>query len=339
MIESKVDTKPIGVIEALSAGYRMLNRAWAVWVIPFGLDVLFWLGPQLTPWEALRRLYEQLDPEMRRLMANNMGLEAIDWSQPPPGPNLLTLLSLGPGAPSTLASTFGFLPAPDMWDRPVVSLASAWGLVGLMLLLLVLGAPVAALYLSLAARAVAAHTSANEMPFLSRWGWTTGQLVLLMVVLVVVAGAAVVGLSLGMVVGLLLNPALGAVIVGMGTLVLTWLLLSAWVLFYFTPVSIALDRQNAWEALVRSAKLVTRNLGSSLGLILLSLLIAEGFALVWRRFFFAWPGVLLSLLGNAYLTSGLTLAAFIFYHDRWPRLAQASVPSKPASHREQEEQP
>ncbi len=358
MTESRNVSKPIGVIEALSTGYRLLNRAWSVWLIPLSLDLLFWLGPQISPWAALRSLFEQLDPDMRSLLATNMGLDALDWSQPPPGPNLLTLVSLGPGAPSTLASTFGFLPAPDIWPRPMLSVGSPWGLVGLMLALLFVSAPISGLYLALASRAVeklpwspTPHTPAppfgnilfdlkarrSQMKsdsLAERWQWIALHLVLLTALFVFIAGIMVVGLSVGMALGLLMNPALGAVIAGIGTLMLTWLLLLTWVLFYFTPASIALDRQTAWQALSRSAKVVARNLGSSMGLILISLLIAEGFALIWRRFFFAWPGVLLSLAGNAYLTSGLTLAAFIFYRDRHARLVDHPITSMPSSHTE-----
>lgn len=43
----KIDRKPLGAIDALSAGFELvLRRPWIL-LVPLALDLFLWLGPQI----------------------------------------------------------------------------------------------------------------------------------------------------------------------------------------------------------------------------------------------------------------------------------------------------
>ncbi len=352
MAESVAETrdKPIGVVDALSAGYRTLTKHWYLALVPFLLDVFLWLGPQISPWAAVKALLRMADPEVQEVIKATMGLDALDLTNVPSGPNLLTALVQGPGSPGSLAASLGSLPVPPSWAPIQISPASPWSVFGLIILLLFLGTPVAGLYMTLAARAVLGsgssgrpekglqsrqatpgHISHPARPLWKAWAWATVNLAALVLFGLVLFTVAVVGLSLMAALGMLLGQGLAVAVLGVGSLFMSWLMVMSLLFFYFTPASIVLQQAHALQALARSAIFVFRNLWSSMGLVLISMLISEGFALIWRRLFIGVPGVVASMAGNAYLTTGLTLGALIFFQDRFARMREVPPSSAPVA--------
>ncbi len=326
--------KPIGVIDALSIGYRLLLRRPYVAAVPFLVDMFFWLGPRVTPWEAFRTLLRQADPELRTLVERATGLDMLTAGQSMDGPNLLTGLVQGPGAPGSLAAALGTLPAPPGWEVLTLSPASPWLLIGLVVALIVIGTPLAAFYMTLAVHALVRErvlilpymlrpsdtgitpNGVERFPFWLVWIWTTGNLLVLVVLIVLFFVASIIGLSLMAVVSMFVSPALSVGIIGVGTIFMSWLMLMGMLFFYFTPASIVVHHSNALQGMARSARVVYRYLWSCIGLVLISMVITEGFALIWRSFFTNIPGMIISIAGNALLTSGLTLGTIIFFVDR-----------------------
>lgn len=361
MAESVGETqdKPIGVIDALSAGYRALSGYWYLALIPFLLDIFFWLGPQISPWAAVQNLLQMADPEVRQVIEMTTGVDALNLSNMPDGPNLLTALVQGPGSPGSLAASLGSLPKPPWWEPVRVAPSSLWGIFGLIVALLFLGTPVAGLYMALAARAVSNEETGgtpqaraplpfreNRSPvgevelngvttlrerFWETWAWATLNLAALVLIGILLFGASIVGLSMMAAVGLLFGQGVAVGILGFGSFLMSWIMVMSLLFFYFTPASIVLQHAHALKALARSALFVFRNLWGSVGLVLISMLISEGFALIWRRLFFTAPGVVVSMAGNAYLTTGLTLSALIFFQDRFPRMKRTAPSSPPVA--------
>ncbi len=348
--------KPIGVIDALSTGYRLLFRRMYVAVVPFLVDLFFWLGPRVTPWEAFRTLLRQADPELRIMIERATGLDVLAAGPLANGPNVLTGLVQGPGAPGSLAAALGTLPPPPGWTPHTIAPSSPWALIGLVVVLLVVGTPLAAFYLTLAFHALVregvvgvlnpstlpqtptveewsqqrpgedvrkallqAHYVTGEsapFPFWRIWAWTTANLLVFIVLILLFMVMAIVGLSLAAVASMFVSPALAVGMISVGTVFISWLMLLGMLFFYFTPASIVAYQANVFRSMVSSARLVFRYLWSSIGLVLISMVITEGFALIWRSLFSSVPGMLISIGGNAILTSGLTLGAFIFLVDR-----------------------
>ncbi len=326
--------KPIGIIDALSAGYRFLTHYWGITLIPIALDIFFWLGPQISPWAAIQRLLAQAPPELTKTFEKTLGLSHVAPTQWPQGPNIMTALAQVPGSPATLGSTLGSLPPPAGWERVVWSPTSPWGLMGILILLLFLGAPIAGLYLALAAYPM---FRLQDIPFniWKRTGWTALQLALLLLIAVLVFAGLVLGLSFLMTLGLLIHPAIGMALFGIAMFFVSWLMLLAMVLFYFTPSSIVLQQTPVWRALSLSAIVVMRHSWSSFGFILIVLVISQGFALIWHGLLVSPWGTLASIVGNAVLTSGLAIATLIFFHDRYMHLmAQLQRLTSPPSSQE-----
>ena len=307
--------KPIGVIDAISMGYRLLSEYWYIVLVPIVVDLFFWLGPQVPLRDIFRMWMDALPQEVRQSMVELVGfsgnVEGMSGS-----PNVLTLLVEIPGAPASLAAALGGLPSPPGWVRPHYVPTTLMAAMGLMVGLLFLGTPLAGLYMALAAKAVpTVRTRMFSLPRL--WLWTTGNLLALLALgLLLLVGITVV-LGIGITLVALVLP---AVVVGMLTLVG---LLSVWISFmamfflYFTPASIASHGAGVVRALGESVIVVLRNMWSTLGLIIVIMIISQGFALIWARMFSGYVGGLISILGNAVLTSGLTVATVVFFHDRY----------------------
>ena len=79
----------------------------------------------------------------------------------------------------------------------------------------------------------------------------------------------------------------------------------------------ALDGVNLVRAIWRSLNVVGRNALSTLGFLILMLVLTEGFARIWARLSQQEWGVLISIVGNAYLGTAIMAAAFIYYQSRY----------------------
>ena len=77
--------------------------------------------------------------------------------------------------------------------------------------------------------------------------------------------------------------------------------------------------------------MVGRNLPSTLGLLILALILSEGFVRIWVRLSANSWGVPIGILGNAYIGAGLTAATLLFYRARyqqWQRVRSAVASSR-----------
>ncbi len=316
--ETDLSFPRLGVIEALSLGYNQLLRFWEVLLVPIILDLFFWLGPQMSFRETLRAIVRQLPPETATLFRQMQGVSPTELVNSLPDVNMLTILTQVPGGPLPLTATLGGLPRPIGWDVPSWAPTSWVGLMGVLVVLPLLGTPIAGIYQGLASRPLFES---------GRWGtralWTGLQLFLLVVVLILLVGLSILVSSVLLAFSYMIHPGL----MGFGLVLLlgagTGAMVMGTLLFYFTPASIVLYGDHAGIALVRSARVVTANLGSSMGFILLTLLISHGFAYIWMALATTFAGILVSILGNAVLTAGLTIGGLYFFHNRHQLLRMA----------------
>lgn len=309
--------KPVGVIDAISLGYRFLAQHGSVVLIPFVLDLLFWLGPQISPWQVVRTLLRQAaDPELTRVLQEALGLQGLDLANMPASPNVLAVIAYAPGAPPSLVASLGALPAPPGWERLTWAPANPWGFMGLLVGLLLLGTFISGGYLIALARVL--WTEQPDMvPERNTWVWVTMNLALLVILGTGLFLGTTVILSVLTVLLALADARIALAVLSLAMLLLSWLFIWAVILFYFTPAAIVLQRVTFVMGLWRSAVVVLRNFWSTLGLVLVTFIISQGFALIWQRLAGNLVGTLISLAGNAFLGSGLMIAAFIFYQDRY----------------------
>jgi hypothetical protein len=312
--------QPSGVIETLSAGYTAVNRQLWVLMLPILLDVFLWLGPhvsysplvgpvvtQAAEWTRQvvlgpRRgpttspeLVGSLDDSRQWLIARadeENGLDVLAW-----GPIALPSPATLPSASDELAFVSGWLDG----------LALLGACVGLGLLL------GGWFYAGLAD----ASAGVRGGPLAAGRGTPRAVLDVLGLVGVLLGTAALLGLPVLLLIGFtaLVSPPVaifGGVLVGAA-------LLFAAVHLFFAVDAIFVSNAGPLSAIQRSVGVVRRHLRPSVALILLTWLILAGMAQVWDvvgNNLQAPFGVALSILGNAYIASGLIAAGMIFYTQR-----------------------
>ena len=84
----------------------------------------------------------------------------------------------------------------------------------------------------------------------------------------------------------------------------------------FTNEALVLGRLNPIQAISTSFKLVRQHFWSTLGLLIMVYVISGGSAIIWRSLFGTSWGVIIAVLGCAYIGTGLQAARFGFVRDR-----------------------
>jgi len=313
----ETEEKPLGVIESLQHGFNFLNRHLWLILLPLFLDVFLWLGPHVSVATLSDRLVALLSsqPDLPEEIASNFELATESLKSLGANYNLLALLA-GPltGLPSLLArldfasmaSSHGGVIALTTWQSVLM-----WAII-----LIPLGIALGSFWLT-----HVAFSLKNERflsgAFISRWGWVWLNINLYFIGLFV---AIVLASLLFGTIGAVFLMAFGAI--GAALFSVLWILFvgfSIWLSIglYFVVIAIALDGVNLASAVWRSLNVVGRNAISTLGFLILMLLLTEGFARIWERLSVHGWGVVLSIVGNAYLGAAIIAAAFLFYQSRY----------------------
>ncbi len=319
----QAEDKPLGVIESLQQGFNVLNQH--IWLLlpPVLLDLFLWLAPKvkigpvvdaaITAYEtSMSQAFTDAPPEVLQTTLEN--LRSLSGSY-----NLLSLLAGVLASMPSLFARLEFHTVASPLGR-VIYLHTWQSMLLLMAILLPLGILIGSFWLAWVAFTLSKH-SPWSWAFVRRWGWVwiNANLYLILIFIAVLLAS----LFLGMVAALAL--ALGQA--GQLFLGMMWLLFlgfSVWlnIGLYFVMISVALDDVNLARAIWRSLNVVGRNAMSTLGFLILTLVLMEGFARIWARLSLHPWGVALGMVGNAYLGAAVTLAAFLFYQSRYQHWRQ-----------------
>jgi hypothetical protein len=320
-LAARREARPTGVIETLSAGYAAVNRQPWVLLLPILLNVFLWLGPHVsysplvgpvvtgaTEWTRQMAVGQrravadsptisgpELDQARQWLIARTddvNGFEALAWS-PLGMPNLPSL--------STTSDDIAFV---NGWGDGVVLLAACIGL-GLLL--------GGWFYGGLAV----ASQNAPGGPLAAGRRVPRGVVDVIGLVAVLLGVSVLLGLPVLLLIGFtaLVSPPVAV----LASLLLTAGLLFAMVHLFFSVAAIFVSGAGPLMAIQRSVGVVRRHLWPSVALILLTWLILAGMGRVWDVLASTVPspyGVLLGILGNAYVASGLIAAGMVFYIQR-----------------------
>jgi len=184
--------RPMGILACLTTGFDIVARNPYLIVIPFIMDLFLWLGPRLSLapiFEAMERFIREWviagapDPEISE--AYTVFVQVLHELSL--GYNLFTVLHPAPllGVPSlminqlTVQRPFGV--------RPDITLSSVFLVFPLVLLLVVIGLGLTALYLRWMGQRVIAETESalsGPKPIVNLWG----QFLLLSIVLLILLG-------------------------------------------------------------------------------------------------------------------------------------------------------
>ena len=318
-----------GVIGCLTAGFEMLTQNLQVVALPVVLDLVLWLGPRVSVSplvDGVRRVMAEqaaTDPQI----AGQVEQAARLFEQFGERFNLLSVLGGFPmfEVPSLLARhapTAGSpLGTPQMVSvSSILALFPWWAGLGL------LGLSLGFVYLNEIAGQVRDGAGLNsrgasdraEMDVENNRDGLRKGMVRFLRFLAFAAGLMVLGL-LVVPVWVLMVTLVATVAEPLG--ILAWvggvgmLSYAALHLLFVVPGLLLGDRR-LLRAIGESILLIHLDLSSVFGFVLLAVVIYEGLSFAWSLPNSDSWALLIGILGNAFVATGLTGAAFIFYRDR-----------------------
>ena len=293
-----------GILPTLKAGFEVTSKHWWLVLLPALLDTFYWLGPRLSP----RLLVEQTVGMLtEQPLFPEMGDQLLMAAQQT---NLFTSLTIPfLGVPALMRLTPD--ETPVMPSTIQVQSFGMWFL--LFLGLSIIGVLLTAVYFSLVARAVRQSDGRKSgKQFIKHILRTWGQLIV--IGLGLLAAAVVIFFPL-MIIGSilsLLNAQLFILVILIGMMLLFWIA----VFCGFAPHGLTLNGRSLFQALTESVQLVRLNYISTMIL----LLAITGIRTVMDQLLlFADDGswlTLSSILGHAFISTGLVAATYVFYQDR-----------------------
>lgn len=314
--------EPPNVIKSIRNGFDAITKHLIILLFPVGLDLVLWFGPHLQ----IKSLIEGLIVEMNNvseLMPADFG-EVMEAGQEIwiVGAERINLLIGLRSLPVGIFSLFtGILPVenplgtPMFWD--VTSLSAA---VLIVLFVFLIGLMLGGLYFS-AVRQAALYDELKWRGIFQDWPrvslqsgilsliWIIFFLAILVVGSCVATGITIFSVSLGQMVIILFG------------------VISFWLIFplIFSPHGIYSKGQKAWKSLLSSIRLTNLTFLKTSLFILLVLLLNQGLNMLWQV-----PPenswlMLISVIGHAFVTTGMLSASFVYYQDmnRWSEEIQS----------------
>jgi hypothetical protein len=309
-MDTQVETAPLGIIDSLSTGFSAVAQKPLLLLIPLLLDLFLWLGPRLSINPIVPNLVSHLQRITGETADNSAVLFEQNVSEILGSYNLFSALSTWPlGTPSLLAGNdIGIGPlGPPL----TIQVQAPVELLGWLIALVLTGLLVGSLYLGLIAR----WAGGNRTSFRSwiRRAWLQWARIVAFV-LVVLVGVFLLSVPFFLtveVVAMIAAPLTSlALLVGMG--------MGMWGLFhlFFAAHGILLYGMTVRQAISSSVTIVHRYRLTSVGLLLVAVVISLGLNTVWNM-----PPSeswlrLVAIAGNAFVNTGLVTATFIFYRER-----------------------
>ncbi|MEA3337553.1 MAG: hypothetical protein U9R25_16780 [Chloroflexota bacterium] len=322
----------MGLIDTITSGFRLVQRRPWLMILPIVIDLWFWLGPHLSVTGLINSTISLLSPaalppEMAGMMVPyhemlaEVGQRFDLWWLLDNELTWFNLLLPGLVDPARLGSRAG----SDLSSANVLLLAP---------LLLILGVGLGSAFLTTIVSQLEAISresresdeadTGDEVPATTLAFWlkrglrTWGLLVVYGLILLLLAVAFLVFLSLGLTVVLLIMPGISAAVSALLVLLVGSAFFWVYLMLYFVAAALVTDGVGLPQALWQSIIVVSKDLWSTLGLVVLVSVILLGFGFIWQRLAVFSPiGVLIGIAGNALLLTGLTAARLIFYQDRY----------------------
>jgi hypothetical protein len=298
------------LVDTLSGGFNAVHRCLWVLLIPLALDLLYWLGPRLSLqslWTQLISLLRSIDPQSVATIEAQFGTEVpavpldLSFLGLPKFINLLTPLITLPQPPNV----------PVTWH-----IGDIGALLGAFVLINLGGLVATWVYLLPLSRVVRGTDGGQSGP--QRWSKSFVKLLCVALMLAGIALAITIPLAVIASLVSLLSPVISQMLILLIWVLLLWLAFTSSYSFDAIMVSDA----GPVRALLSSLFIVQRSFWGALGLLVLSFVIIRGLNIVWQQIAISDIGLLIAMLGSAYITSGLAAAHLVFYRDRLSRVAQ-----------------
>ena len=275
------------------------------------MDLLLWFGPHLRlrnvlqPYmlEMLKLLQDTTTPKSSTMVGN---LGEV-WHAFLEHYNLLSTVSTFPVGVPSLMSGQAPLQTP-FGAAPIFEVSSLLVAFGGWLLFVLCGLAIGSLYYVSIARVIVPALDKSHIT-VGALLWQTLQVILLVVIFLVFIMIVLFPTILISSVLALLSPFLSwAALLGM-TFVALWLLIP----LIFSPHGIFAFRQNVFNAMLNSARMVRYFLPGTGMFLLLTVVLYEGMSILWRT-----PPdnswmTLVGIVGHAFISTGLLAGSFVYY--------------------------
>jgi hypothetical protein len=318
------------LIDTISEGYAAINRRPWLMLLPLLLNLYIWFGTQLSFAPLLTDLSGRIrlqatpaeqsaaaEEQMRRIGAFDMR-QAITWLNFVP---TLTMYTINSTDSNCLPPGMSFVceVPPLALERDTIKVYNLGGAMLALVLLNLLALPLSAIFLTQVAAAVRGDQVA--LPISAQRAWRA-MLALLGKVGVLIGIGLALGLPFLFLLTLLLfvSQVLGLLMIG-----LIWLILVLLSIYLgFANEAIVVSGVGPLRALHASFNIVRRNLLGTMGFVALSWLISAGSGMLWLNLAQGSTiGLIVAIVGSAYLGSGLLAARMVFYRERLRRWQNA----------------
>lgn len=303
------NASPPRLIAALTSGFNLVAGRIYLILLPIGVDLLLWFGPHFRLKTLLQPIIQDWIGNVQAMGGSEMmGMSATVrqvWDLLLERFNLLSLLSSLPvGIPSLLVSA---LPIKNPLGTPQVFELNNWTqAISGWLLFSLLGLVAGSLYFGMVARSTAGQRQAFSLP---RAIWEAGQVLLMTLLLILLLALMLVPMVIISTIIALISPGLAQLALVLMSFVLLWLFIP----LVFSPHGIFVLQQNIIQSMLVSARMV-RLLFPSVGLFLLAaLVLTQGMGYLWHIPPETSWLMLAGILGNAFISTGLLAASFIYY--------------------------
>lgn len=313
---------PPNVLKSILAGFDAITKHVVLLLFPVGVDLILWFGPHLQIRSLIGSLILRMNRVSQMLPADfNEAVEAGQeiWAFGAERLNLLIALrSLPVGVFSLLTS---ILPVENPLGKPLFwEITSPGGAFLVILGAFLVGVCLGGMYFS-AVRQAAIFDEINWRAVLRDWPRVSWQSIILSALwlaffsaMLILGSCAATGITL-------LSVSLGQMVIVLFGMTSFWLLFP----LFFSPHGIYSGGLKAWKSLLNSIKLTNLTFLKTSLFILLALLVNQGLSTVWQIPPESSWLMLISILGHAFVTTGMLSASFVYYQDinRWVEELQA----------------
>lgn len=311
----------LSVIDTLSEGYRSVNRRPLLLLVPVLVNLYLWFGVQLSFGPLISGAVDLLQAQQRAAGADTQ-VEQIEQVRSWAGVNTLPLVMplnyIPLLSPTQVGSGASVQPvyAPLDPQRSIIELRDLGGALLALLLVNLIALTLSAPFLTRLAEAVRSDRASPR-----QWLRRAGRAWLALLGYAGVLLGAIIVLGVPMLFLIALMGAVSTALALMGVAVLSIVWFWAGIYIGFAPEAISVSGIGPLRALRASFQIVRQNFFGTLGFLLLSYIIGVGSGVVWLTLqtMFATTGLLVGIVGSAYIGSGLLAARMAFYRERLRR--------------------
>ena len=314
------------VLKSIKNGFDSITKHLVLLVFPIVVDLVLWFAPHLRIKTQIERMIGDMNEVSALFPADFMEVLSASqdiWIQAAERINLFIALRSFPVGIFSLLTTV--LPVENPIGEPIFWEIRHFGSALLISLgLFLIGLTIGGIYFS-GVRQASLFDEIKWRQIVRDWPRVSLQSLLLSLIwmifflgILVVASCVATGITL-------ISVDLGQIVILLFGVVSFWLVFP----LFFSPHGIFVRSQKAWKSILISIRLTNLTFFKTGLFILLAILVNQGLNMVWQI-----PPedswlMVISLIGHAFVTTGMLAASFVYYQDMLRWIEELQELSKP----------